>query len=180
MEKGFFLSQLPSLLSEEGRLTAFLRLPPSPSTDHRLEKSFHSGFDPSLSLSADAHELSSPAGALIQARLHGSPGLHRSQAAQDVTGRDQENVGPSFGATLRLRPSIACVLSAFGPRTPVSKADGPLSPAFRSRANRCNASSVSSPCSLAANIWRALRMGLDDPKPISVWRESPDHGVDPN
>ena len=29
---------------------------------------------------------------------------------------------------------------------------------FRSCANRCNASSVSSPCSLAANIWRALRM----------------------
>jgi DNA-binding MarR family transcriptional regulator/GNAT superfamily N-acetyltransferase len=38
-----------------------------------LNQRFDAGFDPSLSLSADAHELVSPAGALIVARLHGSP-----------------------------------------------------------------------------------------------------------
>ncbi|HEX3383023.1 MAG TPA: helix-turn-helix domain-containing GNAT family N-acetyltransferase [Paraburkholderia sp.] len=38
-----------------------------------LNQRFDSGFDPSLSLSADAHELTSPEGALILARLHGNP-----------------------------------------------------------------------------------------------------------
>lgn len=38
-----------------------------------LNARFDSGFDPLLSLSADAHELTAPEGALIVARLHGSP-----------------------------------------------------------------------------------------------------------
>ncbi|MFM0337079.1 bifunctional helix-turn-helix transcriptional regulator/GNAT family N-acetyltransferase [Paraburkholderia fungorum] len=38
-----------------------------------LNERFEAGFDPSVSLSADAHELTAPAGALIVARLHGSP-----------------------------------------------------------------------------------------------------------
>jgi DNA-binding MarR family transcriptional regulator/GNAT superfamily N-acetyltransferase len=38
-----------------------------------LGERFESGFDPSLSLSADARELTAPAGALIVARLHGNP-----------------------------------------------------------------------------------------------------------
>jgi DNA-binding MarR family transcriptional regulator/GNAT superfamily N-acetyltransferase len=38
-----------------------------------LDRRFESGFDPSLSLSADARELSAPAGALIIARLHARP-----------------------------------------------------------------------------------------------------------
>jgi DNA-binding MarR family transcriptional regulator/GNAT superfamily N-acetyltransferase len=37
-----------------------------------LNQRFETGFDPSLSLSADAQELSAPAGALILARLHGN------------------------------------------------------------------------------------------------------------
>ena len=38
-----------------------------------LDKRFESGFDPSISLSADARELTAPEGALIVARLHGNP-----------------------------------------------------------------------------------------------------------
>jgi DNA-binding MarR family transcriptional regulator/GNAT superfamily N-acetyltransferase len=38
-----------------------------------LDKRFEAGFDPALSLSADALELTAPAGALIVARLHGDP-----------------------------------------------------------------------------------------------------------
>jgi GNAT superfamily N-acetyltransferase len=38
-----------------------------------LNERFDSGFDPSLSLSADARELTAPEGALIVARLHGNP-----------------------------------------------------------------------------------------------------------
>ncbi len=38
-----------------------------------LDQRFDAGFDPSLSLSADADELTPPAGALILARLHGKP-----------------------------------------------------------------------------------------------------------
>jgi DNA-binding MarR family transcriptional regulator/N-acetylglutamate synthase-like GNAT family acetyltransferase len=38
-----------------------------------LNARFDSGFDPSLSLSADARELTAPEGALIVARLHGQP-----------------------------------------------------------------------------------------------------------
>lgn len=38
-----------------------------------LNERFEAGFDPSLSLSADARELTMPEGALIVARLHGSP-----------------------------------------------------------------------------------------------------------
>jgi DNA-binding MarR family transcriptional regulator/GNAT superfamily N-acetyltransferase len=38
-----------------------------------LNDRFESGFDPSLSLSADAHELSAPEGVLILGRLHGNP-----------------------------------------------------------------------------------------------------------
>jgi DNA-binding MarR family transcriptional regulator/N-acetylglutamate synthase-like GNAT family acetyltransferase len=38
-----------------------------------LDKRFEAGFDPSISLSADADELRAPEGALIIARLHGSP-----------------------------------------------------------------------------------------------------------
>lgn len=38
-----------------------------------LNQRFDSGFDPSLSLSADVRELTPPAGALILARLHGNP-----------------------------------------------------------------------------------------------------------
>ncbi|MEM5424897.1 bifunctional helix-turn-helix transcriptional regulator/GNAT family N-acetyltransferase [Paraburkholderia ferrariae] len=38
-----------------------------------LDQRFEAGFDPSLSLSADAVELTAPAGALIVARLHGDP-----------------------------------------------------------------------------------------------------------
>lgn len=37
-----------------------------------LETRFESGFDPALSLSADAHELTAPRGVLIVARLHGN------------------------------------------------------------------------------------------------------------
>jgi GNAT superfamily N-acetyltransferase/DNA-binding MarR family transcriptional regulator len=53
-----------------------------------LNHRFDSGFDPSLSLSADARELTAPAGTLILARLHGSPvgciavKLHRKAAAE--------------------------------------------------------------------------------------------------
>ncbi|CAB3766962.1 GNAT family N-acetyltransferase [Paraburkholderia humisilvae] len=36
-----------------------------------LDERFEAGFDPSISLSADADELRAPAGALIVARLHG-------------------------------------------------------------------------------------------------------------
>ncbi|MEX3984368.1 GNAT family N-acetyltransferase [Paraburkholderia sp. EG287A] len=38
-----------------------------------LDQRFEAGFDPSMSLSADAVELTAPAGALIVARLHGDP-----------------------------------------------------------------------------------------------------------
>ncbi|NML30475.1 bifunctional helix-turn-helix transcriptional regulator/GNAT family N-acetyltransferase [Paraburkholderia antibiotica] len=38
-----------------------------------LDKRFDAGFDPSISLSADTDELRAPDGALIVARLHGSP-----------------------------------------------------------------------------------------------------------
>lgn len=38
-----------------------------------LDERFDAGFDPSMSLSADAHELTAPQGALIVARLHGKP-----------------------------------------------------------------------------------------------------------
>ena len=38
-----------------------------------LDERFDAGFDPSKSLSADAHELTAPEGALIVASLHGSP-----------------------------------------------------------------------------------------------------------
>jgi GNAT superfamily N-acetyltransferase len=38
-----------------------------------LDERFEAGFNPAISLSADAHELSAPEGALIVARLHGSP-----------------------------------------------------------------------------------------------------------
>ena len=38
-----------------------------------LDERFEGGFDPALSLSADAHELAAPAGALMIARLHGRP-----------------------------------------------------------------------------------------------------------
>ncbi|MEM5403601.1 MULTISPECIES: bifunctional helix-turn-helix transcriptional regulator/GNAT family N-acetyltransferase [Paraburkholderia] len=38
-----------------------------------LDQRFEAGFDPSISLSADALELTAPAGALIVARLHASP-----------------------------------------------------------------------------------------------------------
>lgn len=38
-----------------------------------LDKRFEAGFDPSVSLSADADELRAPEGALIVARLHGNP-----------------------------------------------------------------------------------------------------------
>ncbi|MEX3952996.1 GNAT family N-acetyltransferase [Paraburkholderia sp. EG287B] len=38
-----------------------------------LDQRFEAGFDPSMSLSADAVELTAPAGALIIARLHGHP-----------------------------------------------------------------------------------------------------------
>lgn len=38
-----------------------------------LDERFDSGFDPSVSLSADARELTAPEGALIVARLHGEP-----------------------------------------------------------------------------------------------------------
>jgi DNA-binding MarR family transcriptional regulator/GNAT superfamily N-acetyltransferase len=38
-----------------------------------LNQRFDAGFDPARSLSADAHELAAPAGALIVARLHGRP-----------------------------------------------------------------------------------------------------------
>jgi DNA-binding MarR family transcriptional regulator/N-acetylglutamate synthase-like GNAT family acetyltransferase len=38
-----------------------------------LDKRFDAGFDPSLSLSADIDELTAPQGALLVARLHGSP-----------------------------------------------------------------------------------------------------------
>jgi len=38
-----------------------------------LDQRFDAGFDPSISLSADAGELTPPAGALILARLHGNP-----------------------------------------------------------------------------------------------------------
>jgi DNA-binding MarR family transcriptional regulator/GNAT superfamily N-acetyltransferase len=40
---------------------------------HELDERFDGGFDPSLSLSADADELTPPKGALIVARLHGKP-----------------------------------------------------------------------------------------------------------
>ena len=45
------------------------------SFDHyfaELNQRFDAGFNPALSLSADAHELTPPAGALIIARLHGN------------------------------------------------------------------------------------------------------------
>ncbi|MEA3098970.1 MAG: hypothetical protein QOF74_3210 [Caballeronia mineralivorans] len=38
-----------------------------------LDGRFESGFDPSISLSADARELMPPEGAMIVARLHGNP-----------------------------------------------------------------------------------------------------------
>ncbi len=38
-----------------------------------LDERFQAGFDPSNSLSADAHELMAPEGAMIVARLHGNP-----------------------------------------------------------------------------------------------------------
>jgi GNAT superfamily N-acetyltransferase len=38
-----------------------------------LNARFETGFDPSLSISADAQELAQPAGALLVARLHGRP-----------------------------------------------------------------------------------------------------------
>jgi GNAT superfamily N-acetyltransferase len=38
-----------------------------------LNARFEGGFDPSVSISADAHELVPPAGALLIARLHGKP-----------------------------------------------------------------------------------------------------------
>jgi len=38
-----------------------------------LGQRFEAGFDPALSLSADAHELTPPAGALLVARLRGQP-----------------------------------------------------------------------------------------------------------
>jgi DNA-binding MarR family transcriptional regulator/N-acetylglutamate synthase-like GNAT family acetyltransferase len=53
-----------------------------------LNQRFDSGFDPSMSLSADAQELTAPAGALIVARLHGNPlgcvaiKLHREAPAE--------------------------------------------------------------------------------------------------
>lgn len=53
-----------------------------------LNQRFDAGFDPALSLSADAQELTVPAGALIVARLHGKPlgcvavKLHRKSPAE--------------------------------------------------------------------------------------------------
>jgi DNA-binding MarR family transcriptional regulator/ribosomal protein S18 acetylase RimI-like enzyme len=53
-----------------------------------LDKRFESGFDPANSVSADAHELKVPKGALIMARLHGVPigciaiKLHKESSAE--------------------------------------------------------------------------------------------------